>query len=43
VNIKKIIKMKDLKDYKERVKKMLKQLHLDAQKKFEKNVSKKIF
>lgn len=37
-NVKKIIKFRDLKDYKERIKKMFKQLYLDTQKKFEKNV-----
>ena len=37
-NVKKIIKFRDMKDYKERVKKMFKQLYLDTQKKYEKNV-----
>jgi hypothetical protein len=31
--------MRDMKDYKDRVKKMFKQLHIDTQKKYEKNVS----
>jgi serine/threonine protein phosphatase PrpC len=38
-NIKKILKMKDLKDYKERVKKLLKVMYIDCQKKYERNVS----
>ena len=39
-NVKKIIKFRDLKDYKERIKKTFKQLYLDTQKKYEKNVTK---
>lgn len=37
-NVKKILKFRDLKDYKEKIKKMFKQLYIDTQKKYEKNV-----
>ena len=37
-NIKKILKFRDQKDYKERVKKIFKQMYIDAHKKYEKNV-----
>jgi hypothetical protein len=37
-NIKKILKMRDARDYKEKVKKLLKQMYIDCQKKYEKNV-----
>lgn len=37
-NIKKILKMRDFKDYKERVKKFLKQMFTMVQNKFNKNV-----
>ncbi len=37
-NIKKILKFRDQRDYKERVKKMFKQMYLDTQRKYEKNV-----
>ena len=38
-NIKKILKFRDQRDYKERVKKMFKAMYLDTQRKYEKNVS----
>ena len=37
-NIKKILKFRDQRDYKERVKKMFKAMYLDTQRKYEKNV-----
>jgi hypothetical protein len=37
-NIKKILKLRDQRDYKERVKKMFKAMYLDTQRKYEKNV-----
>ena len=37
-NIKKILKFRDQRDYKDRVKKLLKQMYQDSHKKFEKNV-----
>jgi hypothetical protein len=38
-NIKKILKLRDQRDYKEKVKKMLKGMYIDCQKKYERNVS----
>lgn len=37
-NIKKILKLRDQRDYKEKVKKMMKVMYMDCQKKYEKNV-----
>ena len=37
-NIKKILKLRDQRDYKDKVKKMFKQMYNDCQKKYEKNV-----
>jgi hypothetical protein len=39
-NIKKILKLRDQRDYKDKVKKMFKQMYNDCQKKYEKNVRK---
>lgn len=41
-NIKKILKMRDQKDYKDKVKKMFKQCYADVQAKFNKSVRIKI-
>jgi len=38
-NVKKIIKFRDMKDYKDRIKKMFRDLYIDTHKKYEKNVS----
>ena len=41
--MKKFVKLRDQKDYKEKVKKMLKALYIDCHKKYEKNVRLKVY
>jgi uncharacterized protein (DUF1697 family) len=41
--MKKFVKLRDQRDYKEKVKKMLKALYIDCHKKYEKNVRLKVY